>query len=94
MERERIAPVTAADAFKSTRPHRTPETVRSIENKLANSVTYKRDFVSGGSIHGPRYAIDIEVLGGRIWVSTVSADGVLSFQTTLRPSTLVRGSKA
>jgi hypothetical protein len=93
MARKGIAPETAADAFKSARPHRRPETVRSVENKLANSVTYKRDFAGGGSIHGPRYVIDIEVMGGRIWVSTVSADGVHSLQTILRPSALVGGSK-
>jgi hypothetical protein len=92
MTRKGVAPETVADAFKSTRPHRTPETVPSIENKLANSVTYKRDFAGGGSIL--RYVIDIEVVGGRIWVPIVSADGVHSLQTILRPSALVRGSKA
>jgi hypothetical protein len=94
MARKGIAPETVADAFKSTRPHGTPETVRSVENKPAKSGAYKRGFAGGGSIHGPRYVIDIEVMGGRIWVPIVSTDGVLSLQTTLRPSTLVRGNKA
>ena len=94
MTRKGIAPETVTDAFKSTRPHRTPETVRSVENKLANSVTYKHDFAGRASIHGPRDVIDIEVVDGRKWTPTVSADGVHSFQTTLRPSALVRGSKA
>ena len=94
MARKGTAPETAADAFKSTLPHQTPETVRSVENKLANSVTYKRDFAGEGSIRVPRYVIDIEVLGGRKWKPIVSADGVHSLQTTLRPSVLVRGSKA
>jgi hypothetical protein len=92
MARKGITPETPADASKSARPNRRPVTVRSIENKLANSVTYKRDFAGGGSI--PRYVIDIEVMGGRIWVPIVSADGVHSLQTILRPSALVRGSKA
>jgi hypothetical protein len=34
------------------------------------------------------------VVGTRKWTPTVSADGVHSLQTTLRPSALVRGSKA
>jgi hypothetical protein len=66
--------------------------VNPVENQLANSVTYKRDFAGGGSIHGPRDVI--EVAGARKWTPTVSADGVHPFQTTLRPSALVRGSKA
>jgi hypothetical protein len=93
MTRKGIAPETVTDAFKSTRPHRTPETVRSVENKLANSGAYKGDF-AGRGIHGPRYVIDIEVFDGRKWEPIVSTDGVHSFQTTLRPSTIVRGSKA
>ena len=94
MARKGIALGTVADAFKSTRPHRTPERDRSVEKKSANSVTYKGDFAGRASIHGPRHVIDIEVVGARKWVPTVSTDGVLSFQTTLRPSALVRGSKA
>ena len=92
MARKGIALGTVADAFKSTRPHRTPEAVRSVEKKSVNSVTYKGDFAGRASI--PRHVIDIEVVGARKWMPTVSADGVHSFQTTLRPSALVRGSKA
>jgi hypothetical protein len=94
MARKGIAPETVADALKSTRPHRTPETARSVEKKLAKSVTYKRDFAGRASVHGPRDVIDIEVVAARKWTPTVSADGVHSFQTTLRPSALVRRSKA
>jgi hypothetical protein len=94
MARKGIALGTVADAFKSTRPHRTPEAVRSVEKKSVNSVTYKGDFAGRASIHGPRHVIDIEVVGARKWVPIVSADGVHSFQTTLQPSAVVRGSKA
>jgi hypothetical protein len=92
MARKGIALGTVADAFKSTRPHRTPEAVRSVEKKSVNSVTYKGDFAGRASI--PRHVIDIEVVGARKWVPIVSSDGVLSFQTNLRPAALVRGSKA
>jgi hypothetical protein len=57
-------------------------------------MTYKRDFAGRASIHGPRDVIEIEVVGARKWTPTVSAGGVHSFQTTLRPLALVRGSKA
>jgi hypothetical protein len=94
MARKGIALEAVTDTFKSTRPHRTPETVRSVENTLANSAACKRDFAGRGSTHGPRDVIDIEVVGARKWTATVSAGGVPSFETTLRPSALVRGSKA
>jgi hypothetical protein len=94
MARRGIAPETITEGFKSTQPHPTPAKVRSVENKSANSVTYKGNFAGRASIHGPRYVIDIEVVDARKWTPTVSADGVHSFQTTLRQSALERGSKA
>ena len=93
MARKGIAPETVADALKSTRPHRTPDRVRPVENTLTNSVACKRGFVGRASIHGPRDVIEIEVLSPHKWTPIVSTDGVHSFQTTLRPSALVRGSK-
>ena len=68
MARKGIALGTVADAFKSTRPHRTPEAVRSVEKKSVNSVTYKGDFAGRASIH-PRHVIDIEW-----WCSEMDAD--------------------
>ena len=44
MARKGIALGTVADAFKSTRPHRTPETVRSVENKLGKFSDLQRRF--------------------------------------------------
>lgn len=36
-----------------------------------------------------RAIIEVEVFGGREWRQTISADGVVSFQTTLQPRALI-----